>query len=436
MRFFTLASLSIASLCSLATARPVHELIHTDDKPYSDSVTVFPDAAIGFTASFEGEGNDLSSQANNALGQLQDTLAQAGLNRTHVANVRAYLKTAKDDDMSEAMSAWNQAFTNFFAENENPPTRTTIGSAALQDPDALIAIDAIIAAPSIELENTLPTPANNRVATVTDVQLRIVSPFSSLLITSGVLADPLQSGGREFGDTQQQTVSALEKLESTLLSWGLSVEDLAFTRILLSPSTDEEGNQMLDTTGFSEGWNSFWEPKRSTPPPHSFFSGPGFSNSGRLIEIEFYAVFPDAAGPFARVPQHGEASPSPIIRTGNPESFLSSSVAIARDAKKIWFSGAISRDRNGLHGQAAESLLTLHERMEAIGIDFSDTAQLRAYLNFSGPFGPNFSNWNTAYRRFFDHDKINPEKPVRTAFPIENLPDPLLIEIEILAATR
>ncbi|MDQ8204041.1 Rid family hydrolase [Pelagicoccus sp. SDUM812003] len=435
MRFFHPITLIIVALSHLAVAQPVMELIHTDEKPYSDSVAVHPDAAISFTKSFEGRGNGLAAQAADALQQLDDALSSSGLSRGDVANVRAYLTSAKGEDMSDHMGAWNEAFKAFFADNPLPPTRTTIGSFAAIDPDSLIAIDAIIASskPSASAETL---PANPRLMSGSENQLRSIAPYSSLLITSGVLADPLQEGGRDFGDMEQQTQSTLQKLEATLISWGLHLGDLAFTRVMLSPELDEEENRFLDTDGFLSGWEAFWSEKRVAAPPFSVFSGPGFSNSGRLIEIEFYAAFPDASGPFSQFPTHGEEQSSPILRAGNPTSFLSGSVALARDAKKIWLSGAIDRDRDTIHGQATEALLTLHDRLADHGIDFSSTAQLRAYLNFDGPFGPNFGNWNTAYRRFFDHKKVNPEKPVRTAFPIENLPSPLLIEIEVLAATR
>lgn len=419
-------------------SKPVLEFSPTDAGTYSAAASIHPDAAIVFTSSFEGLGPTFEAQASDVLKKLETALELAELDLSSVANVRGYLRSPNKGDMSERMRIWNQEFTATFGGNPNPPTRTTIGVTQLIEPESQIAIDAILAVPHESLGRFESLLSNSRLSAPdnADATLRAISPFSSLLITSGVLADPVASGGSDFGDMSQQTLSVLEKLETVMLRWGLNTGDLAFVRVLLSPAPEGEDAGALDTVGFHAAWESFWGTKRSTPPPVSTFSSPGFSSSGRLIEIEFYATFPDGMGPFSGVPDPDVTSPSVILRDGNPNSFLSSSVAIARDAKKTWFSGVISRDRNDIYGQGVEALLTLEERYATLSIDLSDTAQLRAYLNLDGPFRSSFGRWNRAYRRFFDHAILNPEKPVRTAFPVENLPGSLFIEIETIAATR
>lgn len=426
-------------LASSAFAKPVLEFDPLPNAPYSASATVHPDAALVFTRSYSAPGPDLATQASAALQLLAADLAAAGLELSQVANVRGYLKSAKGRELDEEMAAWSRSFSDAFAASPEPPTRTTIGVSDLLDTESLIAIDAILAVPQEATADFSPLLSNARIAgppSAEPADLRSIAAYSTLLVTSGVLADPLSPNSREFGPQSVQTASTLAKLETTLRRWGLGVGDLAFVRVMLSPQPSEDGADWVDTAGFAEAWQAFWHAKRVQPPPFSAFAATGFSASGRIVEIEFYAAFPEASGPFATLPT-SESEPLPaILREGSEASFLSSSVAIARDAKKVWFSGVISRDRDTIYGQGVEALLTLEERMERVGIQFPDTAQLRAYLNFDGPFGPNFGLWNNAYKRFFDHPKLNPDKPARTAFPIENLPGGAQIEIETLAAKR
>lgn len=432
--------LTAAFLFSLlpCLAKPVLEFDPIPDAPYSASATVHPDATLVFTRSYTGSGENLSQQARSALRNLAKDLSSAGLELSQVANLRGYIKSPKGSNMADQMKDWNQAFTDTFADQSSPPTRTTIGVSQLMDTDSLIAIDAILAAEDGAMEFFKPLLSNPNLARLQgegEKTLCAIAPYSNLLVTSGVLADPIATGGQDYGPVSAQTESTLGKLENTLGRWGIGVGDLAYVRVMLSPETSEDGEEFVDTDGFTEGWQNFWQSKRVDPPPLSLFAAPGFNITGRLIEVEFYAAFPSSTGPFVTLPKTGSEPRAAILREGSEGSFLSSSIAIARDAKKVWFSGATSHDRDSIYGQGVEALLTLEERMQNVGIQFSDTAQLRAYLSYEGAFGSNFGQWNNAYRRFFDHPKLNPGKPVRTAFPIENLPG-INIEIEILAAKR
>lgn len=435
---YCLSLFLLATSTQTVSANEVSSFLHKEETPYSVAASVHPDASLAFTKSFEGNGSTFEKQAESSLSQLEESLNAVGLKMADVVNVRAYIKSAKGDEMAEQMSAWNAAFTKAFSERPAPPSRTTIGVSRLAEEEALIAIDAVIAAPQSSIQGLEPSSANPRILANTDTRaetIRAAAPFSSLLITSGVLADPIAEGGSHFGDMSQQTLSVMKKLEEALQQWGLNAGDLLFVRVLLSPDPGEEAPS-LDLDGYTAGWSQFWNSKRVPTPPVSVFAAPGFSATGRLIEVEFYAAFPDSAGPFLRTPDPEDDTMPVAIRHGRTTSFLSSSVAIARDATLTWFSGAISHDRDNIYGQGVECLLNLEESYSKLGIDISDTIQLRAYLNLTGPFRSEFGKWNRAYRRFFDHAKLNPLKPVRTAFPIENLPGELEIEIETIAASR
>ncbi|MDQ8181291.1 RidA family protein [Pelagicoccus sp. SDUM812005] len=404
---------------------------------YSAAATVDPMATLVFTKSYAGLDKNVGAAARDAFDALASDLKAAGISMESVVNVRGYLLAEKGEDMGERMADWSEAFSEAFAENEAPPTRTTIGVASLPE-GATVSLDAVVAAPAAAVANLRESGANSRVFWASDRResLRAVRPYSSLLITSGVLADGLPGEGNGFGSMAEQTASVLAKLDATLRDWGLNRGDLVFVRAMLSPVESEEGARETDFAGFEGAWKGFWERTLAGTPPLSVFSAPGFSTTGRIVEIEFYAAFPDAMGPFVPNTPGEEGSRDGLAwREGADSSFLSRSVAVARDAKLTWFAGVIDREESAIYGQAMQSLLTLESRMAEVGLDYPNVVQLRAYLNIQDNFGMEFGEWNKAYRRFFDHPKLNPEKPVRTAFPIEELPAGALIEVEALAVS-
>lgn len=414
----------------LLAAPPVFVPLPT--APYSASASVGPENARIFTSSYEGGGTTVAEQVAEIYERFGRDLAVAGLGPADVVNVRGYLKAAPGESLDEAMRQWNDAFLEFFGRGEATPTRTTIGVTALQNRDSLLAADFVLAAPP-GIERAEPRLANARVADL-GTGWSVVAPFTPLLITSGTLADPVKPDSTEFGPMARQTTSTLEKLSGVLASWGLDVRDLVFVRALLSPPPAAEGEAPAgadDFAGFSTAWHDFWAKQGTDTPPLSQFAAPGFNASGRLVEIEYYAAFPDAMGPF-----RGADTPGPILREGSESSFLSRSVAVSRTATLVWFAGVIDQTRASLEGQGVNALLTLGERMEAPGVTFSGIVQLRAYLQIEGDFRREFDSWNTAYRRFFDHAVLNPTKPVRTAFPIEALPGGVRLEIELLGVAE
>ena len=98
----------------------------------------------------------------------------------------------------------------------------------------------------------------------------------------------------------------------------------------------------------------------------------------------------------------------------------------------VWFAGVIDQTRDHIHSQAVNALLTLEERMMNAGVSFENIVQLRAYLQIENGFRTDFNDWNTAYKRFFNAPSVNPEKPIRTAFPVISIPGTAVIELEAI----
>ena len=91
----------------------------------------------GATGSKDGAlvGDDILSQARQALLNVERVLDAAGSSRDKVVKVSCFLKHVERD-----FAGWNAAFREFFGDN--PPARTTV-SGDMASPDALIEIDLI-----------------------------------------------------------------------------------------------------------------------------------------------------------------------------------------------------------------------------------------------------------------------------------------------------
>jgi enamine deaminase RidA (YjgF/YER057c/UK114 family) len=396
--------------------------------PYAASAAVAPEAVKYFTASYEAPGNSLEAEAQAIFRRLAEDLEAAQLEFRHVVNVRGYLRAAPGEDLAPAMAEWNAAFRATFGNQAVPPTRTTLGVTALSG-GGRIAVDFVVAGPG-EAVLSASRPANPRVHDL-PAGWAAVAPFTPLLFTSGTLADPLREGGTDYGPVARQTAQTLEKLDAVLARWGLNARDLVFVRALLSPPLGEaEGTTpAVDFEGFAEAWEDYWTARRTPPPPLSQFASPGFNHTGRLVEIEFYAAFPDALGPFGG--KGGEPS-GLILREGTEGGLINRSVAVARQAELVWFAGAIDRTRAHPEGQGVNALLNLGERMAGTGVSFESVVSLRAYIVVEEDFRREFAGWNTAYRRFFNLPGLNPEKPVRTSFAVESLPAGTRVEVEVI----
>lgn len=426
-----LAGFSGVPLSAAARIQPL------DGAPYSASATLPPSVVKVFTGTYTGEGPDRQTQASQAFARMEDDLIAAGLSMRDVVNVRGYLKvmTAAEAETALAMEQWNAAFEAAFADNVHPPTRTTLGVAELEGQDAQVAVEAVVAIAADSWDPSMASLGNPRWQRTLDghAPLAIVAPYTPLVMTSGVLADPLSEGGSDFGDMGEQTRSVLGKLETALRHWGLGPQDVVYVRALLSPRKARYGNRLMPTdfSGYRDAAAAFWGAHGLDEPPTAVLSAPGFSAINRHVEIEFYAAFPDAARALFR-----PASDTDLRRDrreGAEDAFLSRSVAIARDASLVWLSGAVDSSRPGHEGQGMETLLNLQERLATLELGMEDVVALRAYFQIENSFGADFQAWNQAYKRFFDHPKLNAEKPARTAFPVTAIPGAGVLEVEVIA---
>lgn len=463
------ALVAIATLVALAPARAENDHYVLLDSPgtlYSAGATALPTAPLFFSsgmvpapqdpeapAGSRERYGDTFTQAMSALERHRENLAAAGLELDDVLYVRAYL--VRDPEGGDAFDwdGWNRAFAAFFSDGglDHKPARTSIGIDRLGNPDYLIEIEVVAvheagAGPWLGGEGSDPAVPNPQLRPYGNPDSRIasgvaVAPNAPLYFTSGMLADQKDPeaafGDRaQRGDMEWQATSALEKLEANLRSVGLTFRDVFFLRAMVFPDPLDDGN--VDFAGWNRAYSQFFGTAMNPhKPARTTMAAPGFNVFNSLIEIEVYAAFPDARGQHTR---YDEDSANPnLIANGDPDSFLSAGMAVARHTALTFLSGSVGDTKAlgpdaDMKAHALSALETMAARLEQAGVGFEDVIQLRAYLNVGDDFRTNFGLWNEAYGQYFDNE-ANPHKPVRTALPVVGLPGGSLIEIEAIAAS-
>ncbi|MCX6937184.1 MAG: RidA family protein [Verrucomicrobia bacterium] len=439
LRGLVVCGVSSAVWCAGAFAQAEPIAFKTlDNVAYSVSATVSPYAAKVFVA------GQPASDGATALAGLERNLALLGLDRKNIAYVRASLTPRSDGTLD--MDSWNTAWREFFAPAGHTPSRTTLAADALfGESGTSLQAEAVAAffAPASASAPGKPSPFNPYIRLAGEGPFgssgaAVVLPGSPMLFSAGVLADladltkPERTVER-YGSVAEQSRSIFKKLEQSIAAQGFRWEDVFYVRALLSavPGTTE-----VDFTGFgAEFEKAFMAKHPDLRPALALVTGPGFSSNGQLIEIEVYAAAADARGPFDGHDFAAAANPW-LEMTGTAEAQISSTGTVARLRPVTWFAGAIGAAGGDMHDQGVTALLTLRNRLASAGLKPSDVVQLRAYPVVGEAFRKNIDLWNEAYGRFFNHAKLNPQKPARTSFPVSTLPQKALIEIEVIAVGR
>lgn len=114
----------------------------------SSGMALAPGKSLYFSAGALSEvSGDMKTQGLSALSVLQKRIEAAGFSFKDVVFLRAYVKPGADGAVDR--KGWGEAYTTYFNNPTNPhkPARTTIAVLDLPKPEALIEIDAIVAAP-------------------------------------------------------------------------------------------------------------------------------------------------------------------------------------------------------------------------------------------------------------------------------------------------
>lgn len=92
-----------------------------------------------------------------------------------------------------------------------------------------------------------------------------------------------------FGNTEAQTVSVLEKIDTILTSLDLTMSDVVKMQAFLVGDPEMEGK--MDFEGFMSGYTQFFgTAEQPNLPSRSAMQVAGLVNSGWLVEIEVVAL--------------------------------------------------------------------------------------------------------------------------------------------------
>ncbi|MGB3493011.1 MAG: RidA family protein [Elainellaceae cyanobacterium] len=95
-----------------------------------------------------------------------------------------------------------------------------------------------------------------------------------------------------FGDTKNQTVGVLERIQAILSDVGLTMGDVVKMQVFLVGDPANEG--VMDFAGFMEGYTQFFGTEdQPNLPARSAMQVAGLVNPGWLVEIEVIAVKPE-----------------------------------------------------------------------------------------------------------------------------------------------
>ncbi|MDR6551211.1 RidA family protein [Paenibacillus qinlingensis] len=118
---------------------------------------------------------------------------------------------------------------------------------------------------------------------------------SSYLFTSGTVPPVINKDGKtvyeRYGDTKTQGIGILKAIETQLKDKGLTLADVAYLRVYVTPDAAKEGK--FDYQGWFDAYAQFFGTKENpVKPARSTVGIAGLVSSDWLIEIEAVAVYP------------------------------------------------------------------------------------------------------------------------------------------------
>jgi enamine deaminase RidA (YjgF/YER057c/UK114 family) len=115
--------------------------------------------------------------------------------------------------------------------------------------------------------------------------------------TSGTVPTPVNKDGQtvyeRYGDTHAQGVSCLKNIEAVLKGQGLTMKDVVYLRVYLTPDAAKGGKP--DFAGWFKAYGEFFNNAQNpAKAARSTLAVAGLVHPDWLIEIEAFAVYPAA----------------------------------------------------------------------------------------------------------------------------------------------
>lgn len=114
----------------------------------------------------------------------------------------------------------------------------------------------------------------------------VIPPSATNFYFSGTVPS---KEGDSYGDTKQQTINVLKKIEAKLKEYGLTMGDVVKMQVYLV--ADKNKGNTMDFKGFMEGYTQFFGTKEQpNMPVRSAFEVAALANPAYLVEIEVSAA--------------------------------------------------------------------------------------------------------------------------------------------------
>ena len=122
--------------------------------------------------------------------------------------------------------------------------------------------------------------------------LAVEVPASATTVyLSGQVPEKLEGGG--YGNTEQQTVSVLKRIQALLATMNLTMKDVVKMQVFLVG--DPAKNNVMDFGGFMNGYYQFFDKNGPNLPARSVLQAARLVDPGWMVEIEVIAVKPAGA---------------------------------------------------------------------------------------------------------------------------------------------
>lgn len=397
-----------------------------------------------------------TEQAINIILRLQTLLAGAGLTLNDAVYLRVFL--VKDPFLGAVdYQGWFSAYAQYFNIPGGVKTaRSTMAVTGLVNPDWLIEIELWAVYPKgvVAGSGATGTPAGpsslTRLGSATSSILSGVTVptgyayyHSSGAVPSAKNASAPRGSRERFGNTTEQAISVLTRLQTLLAEQGLIMADSIYIRcyVVFDP--------FLNTTDFA-GWNAayarFYNIPGSTRVARSTLAVAGLVDPDWLIEIEVVAVYPVRV-PLVYVPQGTPRVPSDLVRYGAAGTgTILTGVTIPGDVASYHSSGTVPSAKNlslpvgnrDRWGNTTEQSLTILTRLAVLAnetkLSLGDSIFMRVYLT-PDPFMNNtvdYAGWFAAYAQVMAIPGVTP-KVARSTMGVPILVSrDWLVEIEVV----
>ena len=289
---------------------------------------------------------DFHAQAEAALETLAQTLNQSGATLTDVVKLTAYLVNPRDID----------AFHDIYARTfpTQPPTGTTVVVSSLQDPDALIEIEACAYLNSRSRKPVVRSDART-------------GPFTEGIRAGNTILISGQTATRPSAKFPAQLHSVYDKINETLARFGAEQKDLVKINYFISNPLYYRQLYRIREEVFKVDW-----------PGDSVVSVRALDEPGALVECDAVALTPTVTAEFVNSPDL-------------PHPFNFSNVVVADGL--AYASGQVARDKDknlvlpgDFGAQFRQALKNVEIALNSVGCSFEDAVKMCCFISHPAYF--------------------------------------------------